>query len=135
MLTISGVNTKTVLSKPNITKLVGQLKTLHINDDEILSDITFTILTCRKDFNPKKSNKFFTYFYSSLENNLRKKIHAIQLRYATECSINELSETLETKKDSPILRAVSECPDLIEFSLGHIEKVDSEYLSKLEEYI
>lgn len=135
MLKVEGVNTATVLNKPNITKLVEQLKSLNISDDEILSDITYTILVCRKDFNPKKSNKFFTYFYSSLENNLRRKVHAIQLRYSHEQRIDEFSETLETKKDSSVLRAISECPDLIDFSMGHIEKVDSNYLSILEEYV
>jgi hypothetical protein len=130
MLVVKGINVDKILD--SFSDLVRVLRTLNIEKDEIVSDITYTILVCKKDFDRSKGN-FFKYLYRSIENNMRRKIYAINAKNATQC---ELTFDLPTKKDSPLSEAVSECPELIDYVLGNISDKDisRDHLDTLEDY-
>ena len=131
MLKVKGVNVNRI--QENFSDLINQLLSLNVQKDEITSDITYTILVCRKDFD-KSRGSFFRYLYTSLENNMKRKIYAIKMKNATHC---ELPFGLETKKDSPLSEAVSECPELIGYALGDIsdQGIDNKYLDILTDYL
>lgn len=67
---------------------VRNLLSLNIPEDEIMSDICFTVLTCSKNFDAKKGS-FLSYLNKSLVNNFKRKIYAVKLRQATECQLIE----------------------------------------------
>lgn len=131
MLKVRGVSVDRI--HENFSDLINQLLSLNIQKDEITSDITYTILVCRKDFN-KGRGSFYRYLYTSLENNMKRKIYAIKMKNATHCQI---PFGLETKKDSPLSDAVSECPELINYALGDIsdQGIDNRYLDILTDYL
>jgi len=117
---VGGVSIATILFKFN--KEIEQLLKLNITLDEIVSDITYTILICKKDFDPKRGN-FYKYLYTALGNNFRRKIYAINLKYKNEHS---LEYAIPVKEKSHMEVALSEVPEIFDYVLGEID--DKEFI-------
>lgn len=131
MLTkLKGVNLIRV--QENFSDLIKELRTLNVSEEEIMSDITYTILVCKKDFD-KKRGSFFAYLYKSLENNMRRKIYAISIKNATH---GEIAYDISTQQKSPLSEALAECPDLFDYAIGERDEsgIESRYLDTLIDY-
>lgn len=127
---LKGVNLDRV--QENFSDLIRELRNLNVTQEEILSDITYTILVCKKDFD-KKRGSFFAYLYASLENNMRRKIYAIKIKNATH---GEIAYDIATQQKSPLSEALSECPDLFDYATGDRDEsgIESKYIDTLIDY-
>lgn len=131
MLTnLKGVNIDKI--NENFSDLIGQLRALNIPQDEILSDITYTILVCKKDFD-KNRGSFFRYLYNALENNMKRKIWAIKMKHATH---GEIAYDIAVNEKSPLSEALAECPELFDYALGKIDEsgIENKYIDTLIDY-
>lgn len=116
---VSDINITTLMKK--YSPLIKELKKLNIHRDEIISDLSITVLICRKDFNPKIGKSFEKYLYTAIENNLRRKIYAIKMKNATEYQIHD---GMYSKVTSELDQIVSEVPEIMDYILQQISEKD-----------
>lgn len=119
MIVVSDISVNNLIKK--YSTLVNELKKLNIHRDEIISDLSITILICRKDFNPKIGKSFEKYLYTAIENNLRRKIYAIKMKNATEYQIHD---GMCSKVTSELDQIVSEVPEIMDYILQQVSEKD-----------
>lgn len=116
---VSDINITALMKKYSV--LIKELKKLNIHRDEIISDLSITVLICRKDFNPKIGKSFEKYLYTAIENNLRRKIYAIKMKNATEYQIHD---GMYSRTTSELDQIVSEVPEIMDYILQQISEKD-----------
>jgi hypothetical protein len=116
---VANVNITFLMKK--YSGLIKELKKLNVHRDEVISDLSITVLICKKDFNPKIGKSFEKYLYTAIENNLQRKIFAIKMKNATEYQIHD---GMQCKVTSELDQIASEVPEIMDYILQRISEKD-----------
>ncbi len=116
---VADVNINFLMKK--YSGLIKELKKLNVHRDEVISDLSITVLICKKDFNPKIGKSFEKYLYTAIENNLHRKIYAIKMKNATEYQIHD---GMQCKVTSELDQIVSEVPEIMDYILQRVSEKD-----------